>query len=133
MLPERQSFSHLYELTLSFLEDLGADDFMARYVLWELDLLSAIGFGLDLSGCAGGGDGNDLAYVSPNTGRSVSREKGAPYHHKLLPLPAFLWKNKAAPDQEEIKQGLRLTGFFLERHFLSPKAMLCRQMLINGI
>ena len=32
----------------------------------------------------------DLAYVSPRTGRAVSRAAAGPYKEKLLPLPGFL-------------------------------------------
>ena len=59
-------------------------------VRWELQLLGDLGFGLDLSECAATGLEADLAYVSPRSGRAVSRDAGAPYCSKLLKLPAFL-------------------------------------------
>ena len=117
-LPERQSFNALYHKTLSFLESLDGDDFLKNYALFEKDLLFEIGFGLDTSGCAGGGNADDLAYISPKTGRAVSREKGEPYRHKLLPLPRFLWQDVPATPQD-IRQSLLLTGYFLVQH--SPK------------
>jgi len=91
-LPERQAFDNLYQKVTSFLASLDRADFLKNYALFEKDLLSEIGFGLDTSCCAGGGDADDLAYISPKTGRAVSREKGKPYHDKLLPLPRFLWQ-----------------------------------------
>ena len=130
-LPERQSFSELYQKTLSFLDSLSQEDFLTQYVFWELYLLSAVGFGLDLTRCAGGGDNNDLAYVSPNTSRAVCREKGAPYCDKLLILPAFLWKKTESPDALALQQALRLTGFFFEKHFAYKKMLLMRQSLIS--
>ena len=37
---------------------------------------------------------DDLACVSPRSGRAVSRAAGLPYHDKLLPLPGFLWRDR---------------------------------------
>jgi len=76
--------------------DDSATDWPARYVRWECDLLAAVGFGLDLGRCAVTGVTTDLAYVSPRTGRAVSRAAGLPYHHKLLLLPEFLWCKEPA-------------------------------------
>lgn len=115
ILPERQSYRRFYDLTLTFLNLLDTDDFLKYYVRWEMDLLQMIGFGLDCSGCAGGGNGDDLAYISPKTGRAVSKEKGEPYKDKLLPLPAFLWQETDAT-MPQLRQGLNLTGYFLSTH-----------------
>ena len=129
-LPERQSFGSLYDSILSFLENLDETSFLKKYVLLERKLLTEIGFGLDMSSCAGGGDKNDLAYVSPKTGRAVSREKGEPYHDRLLILPKFLWKESEASGND-IQNGLILTGYFLKQH--SPKHTLpvTRQSLFS--
>ena len=90
-----------------------------------------MGFGLDLSQCAGGGGTTGLAYVSPKSGRAVSRAAGATYKDKLLALPVFLLDDPArgvargveseSPATEfdeidDIADGLKLTGYFLERH-----------------
>lgn len=111
VLPERHPHPELYDAVMDWVGDLGAEDFLMRYARLELLILSAVGFGLDMSACAGGGDSDDLAYISPKTGRAVSRAQGRPYHDKLLPLPAFLWRNAAAtPD--DIRAGLKLTAYF---------------------
>jgi DNA repair protein RecO (recombination protein O) len=86
-------------------------------VRWELALLSALGFGLDLAKCAVTGDAEDLAFVSPKTGRAVSRAGGQGYADRLLPLPAFLL-GAAESDRGDLLAGLRLTGYFLDRHVL---------------
>jgi len=120
-LPEREPHADIYA---SFAALIGAldsgGDWAQHYVGWERDLLAALGFGLDLSRCAATGGTADLAYVSPRTGRAVSRAAGAPYHDKLLPLPGFLWR-EAASDAAAITAGLALTGYFLERHLLAPQ------------
>jgi DNA repair protein RecO (recombination protein O) len=120
-LPEREPHPDVFAAFAALIEALeGTRDWQARYVLWERDLLAALGFGLDLSCCAATGVTTDLAYVSPKSGRAVSRSAGLPYHDRLLPLPAFLWR--AAPAAAaDLAQGLELTGYFLMRHLLSPQ------------
>jgi DNA repair protein RecO (recombination protein O) len=120
-LPEREPHPDVFAAFAALIEALaGAADWPARYVAWERDLLAALGFGLDLSRCAATGATTDLAYVSPKSGRAVSRGAGLPYHAKLLPLPAFLWR--AAPAAAaDVALGLELTGYFLLRHLLSPQ------------
>lgn len=115
LLPERQKFEALFEETELLLTNLEQDDFLARYVHWEMQVLEAVGFGLDCTGCAGGGDNADLCYISPKTGRAVSREMGLPYKDKLLPLPRFLWTQETTTSNDVI-QGLKLTGYFLITH-----------------
>src|SRR5882762_8631814 len=90
------------------------------YVAWECGLLAALGFGLDLGHCAVTGATTDLAYVSPRTGRAVSRAAGLPYHHKLLALPEFLWRGEPA-DRGEIALGMALTEHFLVYHVFLPQ------------
>jgi DNA repair protein RecO (recombination protein O) len=90
---------------------------LARY---ELLLLEEEGFGLDLSGCALGGPAEGLAFVSPKSGRAVSRAKaeGQPWEGQLLPLPPFVLHGGAATPSEA-RQALALSGHFLARHWLS--------------
>lgn len=90
----------------------------AWLVRYELLLLRETGFGLDLTRCALGGPADDLAFVSPKTGRAVSRAKatGQPWQHRLLELPAFL-TNGGEPTPAEVRAGLALSGFFLLHHW----------------
>ncbi len=114
-LPERQSYTALHTQTLDFLASLAGENAHQNYVQFELNLLEALGFALDMSACAGGGDKNDLAYISPKSGRAVSRQMGLPYHDKLLKLPRFLWQ-EAEATLEDLCDGLNLTGYFLREH-----------------
>ena len=75
---------------------------------------------MDLTSCAATGVTEDLIYVSPRSGQAVSREAGEPYRDKLLVLPSFL-KNGALPDAGDVLNGLRLTGYFLDRHVFQPE------------
>lgn len=114
-LPEREAHPRLYTRLLDFMVALGGDTWMAAYVEWELLLLTDLGYGLDLSSCAATGRRDGLIYVSPKSGRAVSREAGEPYRARLLPLPRFLTDGDDVPDLTDIVDGLALTGFFLER------------------
>ena len=120
-LPEREPVSKFYQLVCDFLNHLNDENWHENYVRLEVALLSVLGFGLDLSKCAAGGS-DDLAYVSPKTGRAVSREKAEPYKEKLLSLPAFLIKKTPATDKD-IRDGLNLTGYFLSQHVKSLPIM----------
>jgi DNA repair protein RecO (recombination protein O) len=115
-LPEREPVSAIYQSLADLLAAIETDSaWPARYVRWEMDLLAELGFGLDLGSCAVSGTTADLAYVSPRSGRAVSAAAGAPWHDRLLRLPAFLI-GAAAADGEAIADGLALTGHFLLRH-----------------
>ena len=124
VLPEREPHEDVYRATAALIDAISAaTDWPAAYVRWELALLAALGFGLDLSRCAATGETADLAYVSPKTGRAVSRAAGQGYHDRLLPLPLFLIDAAATPDAADLLSGLRLTGYFLDRHVLhGPQA-----------
>jgi DNA repair protein RecO (recombination protein O) len=121
VLPEREPHSRLYESLQRLLLGLDATDneSAAAYVRWEVELLAELGFGLDLGACTVTGATEDLVYVSPRSGRAVSRDAGAPYGERLLRLPAFLLGGGPA-DRSDIRAGLKLTGFFLDRYVFAP-------------
>ena len=127
-LPERHPYPRVHAAAVGLLDAIEASERWAEtLVRWELALLGELGFGLDLSACAATGTADGLAYVSPRSGRAVSREAGAAYAEKLLALPPFLLRpegaagDAAAPapapaPAADIVAGLRLTGWFLEKH-----------------
>lgn len=118
-LPEREPHPALYDLTIKLLDALGTTDrWPLTYLTWELRLLEELGYGLDLSACAVTGTTENLAYVSPKSGRAVSQAGAGAWADKLLPLPqCLLGHNDGTP--ADLAQGLRTTGFFLE-HRLAP-------------
>lgn len=104
-------------------------------VRYELLLLSELGFGLDLSECAVTGSGSDLLFISPRSGRAVSREGAGDYAERLLPLPAFLLGGGGA-GWDDILSGLRLTGHFLARDLLlerQAEILAARERLVNRL
>jgi len=120
-LPEREGHGGLYHGFLALLEMLAdeglGDNWGAAYVMWEISLLRELGFHLELHKCAGGGDADSLCYVSPKTGRAVSKAEGEIYKAKLLSLPNFLRPMPVREDVEahdDILMGLKMTRYFLE-------------------
>lgn len=131
-LPERHPYPHLYDLLQQLIMDLSqASDWQISYVNYELALLKDLGFGLDLSACAATGQSDDLIYISPKTGRAVSRDAGEPYKMQLLPLPSY-WVNEGAiPD---IRTSLTVTGYFLAQHLTEKQGLPpLRQRLLDMI
>lgn len=116
-LPERQPHPRCFHGLVSLIARLGggAGPLLPDYVRWEAELLGELGYGLDLSRCALSGTAEDLAWVSPRTGRAVSAAAGAPWAGRLLPLPRFLLGQSGPVSLAECLAGLRLTGHFLAR------------------
>jgi len=119
-LPEREPSHGIFAMFNTLMEALDGEHWAATYVVWELNLMMDIGFGLDLSECAATGATEDLIYVSPKSGRAVCRAAGEAYKDKLLALPAFLLGVDEA-SRVDIANGLALSGFFLERHVYGPR------------
>jgi DNA repair protein RecO (recombination protein O) len=118
-LPERAPQPGLYARSLALLDMLGQSDLWPlAYLRWEQALLDDMGFGLDLGACAVTGATTDLAYVSPKSGRAVSRAGAGEWASRLLPLPACLL-GQGVGDLDDVMQGLQVTGHFLLHH-LAP-------------
>jgi DNA repair protein RecO (recombination protein O) len=116
LLPEREPNPAVYDATIDLADALAENawDWPARYARWEIGLLTALGFGLDLTRCARTGTTEDLAYVSPRSGRAVSREAGGAWADRLLPLPG-----RGRVSIGAVREAMRMTGFFLE-HWACP-------------
>ncbi|WP_424941011.1 DNA repair protein RecO [Aliiroseovarius sp. S253] len=125
-LPEREPHPVLYDRTQSMLDLLGVNEaWPTAYLKWELALLEELGFGLDLSECAATGSREDLAYVSPKTGRAVSAEGAGEWADRLLPLPPELL-GVGDGSLANVLDGLVTTGHFLTHgiaHALGDKPL----------
>ncbi|HEY3951452.1 DNA repair protein RecO, partial [Phenylobacterium sp.] len=120
-LPEREPHPGAYLAFEALSQSLAATDLWpAVFVRFEAGLLSELGFGLDLSKCAATGVTDDLVYVSPKSGRAVSRAAGEPYRDRMLPLPPFLLSAQSRLAPGDIKAGLDLTAHFLEAFIFNP-------------
>ena len=125
LLPERDPHPAVYsalEEILQHLDDVEqAGPLVARF---ELALLAELGFGLDLGQCAATGERSDLAYVSPKSGRAVSRQAGEPWRDKLMPLPRFFADDgEKKPSATDVANGFEITGFFLSGHIFEPRGL----------
>ncbi len=132
-LPEGHAYTAFYHKTTHFLQTLAEPHLSERLALFELNLLTTIGYGLSLRQetavpCQ---SGTPLMYVSPNTGRAVSQAMGAPYADKLLPLPALF--GGAYPEGEDTENALGLTGFFLQRALQQHKTFQQRTQLVAAL
>jgi DNA repair protein RecO (recombination protein O) len=120
-LPEREAHPGVFFGLEALIAALAAvEAWPAVFVGFEAGLLQELGFGLDLSRCAGTGAVDDLIYVSPRTGRAVSRAAGEPYRDKMLALPPFMLGSQAGLGPGDIEAGFTLTGHFLEQFVFGP-------------
>lgn len=114
-LPERQPHPAVFRGLLHLIaHNSQAVALVPDVIRWELGLLQDLGYGLDLSACALTGSTEDLAYVSPRTGRAVCAAAAGLWKERLLRLPAFLTSD-APPDLAQMADGLALTRHFLAR------------------
>lgn len=125
LLPERDPHPHLFDMLNIVLDHLGeASGAGELYIRFELAVLNDLGFGLDLLECAATGSREELEFVSPRSGRAVSREAGLPYQDKLFRLPDFLKERSTrAADRESLDEAFRLTQYFLNRHVYEPRGL----------
>lgn len=136
-LPDGQPYPRLYAAldgVLSAIEAApAARGWAAALVRYELLLLGELGFGLDLDRCAATGRNDELMFVSPKSGIAVSRTGAAGYERVLLRLPPFLTAGGAA-EWDDILDGLKLTGHFLQRDLLIGRGtdvLAARERLID--
>ncbi len=121
ILAERDPHPRLFDAAKVCLTSAGLEGFPAALIRFELRFLDELGFGLDLSTCAATGRADNLAYVSPKSGRAVTRDAGEPYRRKLLPLPGFLTETacEEPPGLGDIEAAFAMTGYFLSEHVFS--------------
>ena len=116
-LPEREAQTSLYNGSIALLDAIVLDDentcWLEGYVRWELGLLAAVGYRLDLTRCVASGETSDLAYVSPKSGGAVALREAGVFANRMLVLPKFL--GGVCCSQHDWIAGLRLTGYFLSK------------------
>ena len=135
---ERDVLCETYDRLVKFLDslvdhDISDKNIVIDYIIFEFEILSQLGYGMDLTRCAVSQKEDDLAYVSPKSGRAVSKEAGEPYSQRILELPQFIYiySNglldemniaKQSVTAQDIKNGFKLTGFFLEKHIFAQNS-----------
>lgn len=138
-LPEGQPYPPLHSALEGLLDAIeaapAARGWAVAMVRYELLLLALLGFGLDLEQCAATGATEDLAFVSPKSGMAVSAAAATGYESRLFRMPPFLRQGGAA-EWDDILDGLRLTGHFLDRDLLHGRAaevLAARARLVDRI
>lgn len=120
--PERQAYPQLYDALIVLIEAMPENEIWpALYARFELGLLAALGYGLDLTRCAITGAEEGLGWVSPRTGRAATVEAGAPHADLLLRLPPFLTNSEAELVEGDVADSFALAGYFLERRLFDQK------------
>lgn len=120
--PERQAYPQLYDTLIVLIEAMPHREIWpAIYARFELGVLSAMGYGLDLSRCAVTGETENLAWVSPRTGRAATYDAGAPHAGLLLRLPPFLVDAEAELKEGDVADAFALAGYFLERRVFDQR------------
>jgi len=124
-LPEREPQTTCFTSLFTLMKMFETDCWLPAYCHFECDLIRATGLQLDFSRCAVTGERTGLVYVSPRSGRAVSKDIGEEYKDRLIPLPSFLCRSvdSILPKKEDILTALALTGYFLERYVLSPHSL----------
>ena len=121
-MPEREPHEDVYQSFETFIYTLSTHLWPDAYIDLERTLLTNAGIKLDFSQCASTGSKENLIYVSPRSGRAVSKDAGKPYHDKLLTLPPFLTENfdqSKVRDAKDILSALEMMENFLERFILN--------------
>ena len=108
---DRDPHPKLYQASLAWLE---SEHPVAAYIEWELILLSEAGFHLELDKCAVTGARENLSFISPKTGRSVTREAAGEWADQLLPYSTVFIGDPNGNREDALKT----TGYFLT-HWLA--------------
>jgi DNA repair protein RecO (recombination protein O) len=129
---EREAHEILFEKLQNFLEEMSdekksQENFLASYVKLELEILKQLGYEIDLSSCVVSGSTSNLAFVSPKSARAVSFEIGKEHENKLLKLPKFLLDENAVGSRSCLTEGLKLSGYFLQKFLFGDDAFIKNQ------
>jgi len=116
---EREPSKEIFSGLLNLLKNLNCEkeNFLKQYIKFEIELLTILGYGIDLSECVATGTTQNLQFVSPKSARAVCLEAGEKYRDKLLALPQFLLGDiNLKTTKDELLSGLKLSGFFIEKY-----------------
>ena len=122
---ENQKNINIYELIKDFYLLLVKDNWIKRYIFWELELFRVLGYDLELKNLVDKEVvGDKLQYISKsNTNKKI--------------IPNFLIeKNEEPVDLTNLKKGLSLIGDYLEKTILRPNNLsqpISRLNFINSL
>lgn len=130
-MPELEDLERFYYYVDSFFNLINEDNWLTHYCYFEFYLMDFLGIGLDLSECSATGTTENLAYVSPKTGRAVCAEAGEPYKERLYKYPHFILRQNYRPDASEVADLLKMTEFFLYKNFFAAHGLKFPECRVN--
>ena len=115
-LPDRHKEIDLYNKLLEFLAAIiQKENWHQAFIRFELQLLSSLGYGLELTRCAVTNQIDNLIYISPKSGKAVSADAGKEYDHLLIKMPVLFIENTANNNLEAIVEALKVTLYFIQK------------------
>jgi DNA repair protein RecO (recombination protein O) len=122
---DSQTNENVYKLINDFYKILSQNDWLKKYIFWELELLSVLGFNLDLKQMVNKEIiDNKTVYVA----KSVTEKKI---------VPNFLIDNdENLNNSKDLLNGLKLVGDFMDKTILKPNNVnypLSRNQFINSL
>ncbi|KJV68838.1 DNA repair protein RecO [Candidatus Neoehrlichia procyonis] len=141
VLPENEAQPVIYQSFINFIKATKSNfNWYNQYLKLELNILSQLGFALDLSKCAVNNSNHNLKFISPKTGKAISQDVGLQYKKKLFPLPKILQDIYNNDDtyqcsNKEFKLSLKILGYFLQKNLSINNTALSsyRNELINQL
>ena len=99
------------------LQSLELSNILIKYVWWEVLFLKNTGYGLNLDTCAVSGSSENIFFISPKSGNSVSFNIGKKYEKKLFKIPRCFKEIDDKSELNDCLEGLKITGYFLKKNF----------------
>lgn len=122
---ERDPHPILFDYLNNYLINLCKFPFsFTNHIFLEMNILTECGYHIDLTQCASTGSESNLIYVSPRSGKAVSREAGDKYKNSLLVLPEFILLGTEPKDRYEIDKANILIEYFLKRYLVNNQQTL---------
>jgi len=121
--PEGEPLEGLIRSIYVFMDSLSSEEWLKNYAILEFKLLYFLGIGLDLGSCAVTGQIDDLAFVSPKSGRAVCLKAGLPYKEKLFKYPHFALNKNIEPTLQDVFDLLKMNAFFLKKNFFDAHGL----------
>ena len=121
---ESQPNSKIYSLIENFFVILNSKEWIKNYIFWELKLFSLLGYNLELKKMVTKNNINENIFYQLNS-QSEYRK-----------IPNFLVENDFSANDEELTQGLKLVGDFLEKSILKPNNLnhpISRLQFLNSL
>ena len=118
-LPLWQQNFEIYDDLLKLIDSLDTkiELIIFNYVWWEIFFLKNTGYGINLEKCSVSGSKENLYYLSPNSGNSVTYSVGHKYRSKLFKLPNCLKEKAVSNNFVDYVEALKITTYFLRKSF----------------